>query len=120
MQQPAESFVTDDLTVDMSEFLARFYQAVAQALVIPLRMIVLEELVHGFLHRLLPEEDHAIQALTLQTSHKSLHVCVEVRGSRGELHGVYISLLDNGTERLAELRVAVHDQVPAAKQESVD
>ena len=74
VQQSAESFATLDLAIDATDMHVRFYQPIPQALMVPFRMIVIEELVHGSAHRLLPEEDHAIQALTLQTSHESLHV----------------------------------------------
>ena len=87
MQQPAESFATLDLAIDASDPRVR----------------------------LLPEEDHAIQALTLQASHESFHVCIQIWRSCRKFHGVYISPFENRTERIAELRVAVHDQIPAAE-----
>jgi hypothetical protein len=68
--------VTSDLPVHPADLGARFNQTVAQALVIPFRVIVLEELTHSPPQGLLPEEDHAIQALVLDASHESLHVCI--------------------------------------------
>ena len=78
MEQTTESFVTSDVTVRPANFVARLNQSIAQALVIPFRVIVLEELTNGSSRSFLPEEDHAIQALTLQASHESFHVRIQV------------------------------------------
>ena len=77
-----------------------------------------KELDHGPSKGLLPEEDHATQTLTLDASHKSLDVCIQVR--RPCRQGDRMQRSENRTERLAELRVAIHEQVPRAKQEAVE
>ena len=51
VQQPAEPFVTLDLVIDTPDLRVWLNQTVAQALVVPFRMVVLEELVNGSAHR---------------------------------------------------------------------
>ena len=59
------------------DFLARFDQPIAKSLVIPLSVKVSQELGSGLPQRLLPEEDHPVQALFLQASQESLEMRIQ-------------------------------------------
>src|ERR1019366_6384747 len=78
VQHAAQALAALDLTrvAEMAGLWAD--QLVRQALVIALAVIVGDEILHGCPQRLLPEEDHALQAGLLDAAHKSLRVGVQI------------------------------------------
>lgn len=78
LEQSAKPLSTFDLSVNASDFFTRLNDRVAQSLVIALMLVVLQELIDRIAHRTLPEEDHTIQALVLQTAHEPLNKRIEI------------------------------------------
>jgi len=73
----------------------------------------------GNLQRSLPEEDHALQAFLLRRSHEALEIRIQIWRARRQLYGPYTGLLQDGSERVGEFRVAIHQQIILPAQESV-
>jgi len=92
---------------------------VAQSLVGPFEVIVLDELANRPVERSLTEQDHAVQALLLDRAYESFGEGVAVRSSVGREHGDNPAVLQCPTELLSELAVAVADQQPVGEEESV-
>ena len=82
VQHAAEALASLDVAC-VTE-VARFWadEVIRQALVIALAMIMDDEVLNGCPQRLLPEEDHAIQAGLLDAADKSLRIGVQIRAPR--------------------------------------
>ena len=94
-------------------------QVVLEALMVSLPVIVGEKLANGFPQGVLPEEDHPIEALRFQRSHESLNESVQIRRPGGQPDGFHGGLLKNAAKCLAELGVAIHENVPVTKEEAI-
>ena len=61
-KQSAEPFAACDRALAGTDFILRIEQPIAQALMVPLVVIVFKELADCVVQRPFPEEDHAVQA----------------------------------------------------------
>ena len=64
-QHPAEPFTTANFTLAAPHFFSRPNNPVFEALVIPLLMIMNQELPDGLAQGVLPEKDHSVETLVL-------------------------------------------------------
>lgn len=116
LQQSTEAFVASNrarrsgATVD---------QLILKALMIPLGVVVLNELVADAAKRSLAEQDQLVQALALDGQYESLSVCVQVWRAAGELHGLDAAALGDSKELRGVLGVAIMDQVSLVAKEAV-
>ena len=73
-QNSAQPFATADVALELADLSPRLDDPVLPPLVIPLPMIMSEELPGGLLQRLLAEEDHPVLAFVLDRPHDPLDV----------------------------------------------
>ncbi len=92
---------------------------VGQALVIPLRVIVLHELLNGLPQGCLPEENYAVQSGLLDTADKPLRVRVQVRRLRWQLDRLHARRIKRLQELRRERWIPVVDQAPLAREQSL-
>ncbi len=83
-------------------------------------MIMATEFSDSISKRLLAEEDHLLEAFFLDGSHESLYVGRQVWGPRREPDGINAGLLQDFSKRVAELVVAIYEQVASTQKESVE
>ena len=76
-QHPTETFPALKQAGGAPDFSTRFDQPVVESLMIPLSVKVSQELGSGLPQRLLPEEDHPVQALFLQAAQESLEMRIQ-------------------------------------------
>src|SRR5579859_6356282 len=93
-------------------------QPIAQTLVIPLAMIMLNKLVDGPAHRAFSEQNHPFQAGFLDGSHKAFGVGIQIRRARRQLNGLGSSTLEDLQEFFTEQGIAVMDQVSLPHQKA--
>ena len=65
------------------------------------------------------EENQFVKAFGFQRSEKSLQVCIQVRTLRWQANRLHALASQASTERLAESRIAIHDQALLALDETV-
>jgi hypothetical protein len=85
-EHPAETFGTTNRTGRALDGVLRRDQAVPDALVVPILMVVRREFPSCLPQRSFPEEDHAVEALLLDGPYGSLGVGVQVWRTRGQQH----------------------------------
>ena len=78
LQHPAQPLPTLDRGAGLGNRLLREDQLVVQSLVIALAMIMSDELLNRPAQRLLPKQDHALQAGFLDRPDKALGVGIQV------------------------------------------
>ena len=66
---------------------ARVDEVIAQAVVIPFAVIMLQELTNGLAQWRFAEEDQAVETLFIAASHKALLMSIEVWRSGRQPHG---------------------------------
>ena len=116
-QEAAESFVADDVSIDVHR--TRIDKLVANALVITLGVVVSEEFAESLAERLAPEENHLAQALCLDALYESLSVRIAVWRPRWNLDELDSVVAKDFFELCGELCVAVDDHVSRATKEAV-
>ena len=119
LQQAAEALPAPDLAIYSANFVAGFEKTVVEALVVSAPMVVVEIRGDGLTQHCLAEEDHPAQRFGLEGAEKSLEVRIQIWRSWRKPHALHTFIFEHRTERIAELTVAVHDQVTLAVQESV-
>src|SRR5262245_55282577 len=85
---------------------------------IPLAMKMADVLLQRVTQHVFSEEDHSVQALLTQASPESLQVSVKIGRSRWQAYRLYARVAQSIAEGLAELAVAVHQDITLAGQES--
>lgn len=118
-QDAAQPLAAFDLAAGSANFLARLDQLVVEPLVIALQVVVLQVLIDRLAQRRLAEKNYSRQTFVLDRPHKALEVRVQVRASRRQQDAFRPLVLDGAPKRLAELRVAVHQQILLAVQRAV-
>ncbi len=83
-------------------------------------MVVATELFDSISKRPLAEENHFVEAFFLYGFHESLYVGRQVWGPRREPDGINAGLLQDFAKRVAELVVAIHEQVASTQKESIE
>ena len=119
LEQATESITTFYAASDGVTITGWFNQLIAQSLMVSFGMVMLDVFTHGMLQRPLSEEDHPVEALSLQAPKPAFHVRVQV-GSLGwqqDDFGLGV-LLDKSTHR-DETAVTVHDQMTGIPQEPI-
>ena len=115
-EDPTESFAPADGAVARPR--ERQRNDVAEALVVPLVVIVFDVLANERSQVLLTERDDVPQALGLDRTDEALGVRVQVRASRRKAKQLHVG----GREQRLELgrvqRVPVHDQVASLPEEA--
>ena len=81
-QQSTESFHASNSAEIWPVALARLDQSVVETLMIPLRVIMGDEIAGSPAERPFTEEDHSVETLVFDRSDKSLGVGIEVRRAR--------------------------------------
>ncbi len=119
-EHSAEAFATAHFSVGFAYPVPRFDQAVTQALVAALAVIMGHVRADSSPERTLGEEDHPLEALALNRKHESLGVRVQIRGSDWQAHDVRSGAGENVTKLLRVLPVAIQDQVALLEEESVE
>ena len=117
LQQTAEALPAPDLAIYSANFVAGFEKTVVEALVVSAPMVVVEIRGDGLTQHCLTEEDHPAQRFGLEGAEKSLEVRIQIWRSWRKPHALHTFIFEHRTERIAELTVAVHDQVTLAVQD---
>jgi hypothetical protein len=114
-----EPFATLDLPGNGADLIVRLNDRIGQPLMIPLCVIMLEVRRGSTTQRLLAEEDHSGKRFGFETSHESFDVRIQIGTSRWQQQRFGAFILQNLSERKAELPVAIHDQVTLSIEKSV-
>ena len=77
---------------------------------ISLLVIMCYELSNCLAQGVLAEEYQAVQARFFDGSHKTLRMCIQIRGLRRKLHALYAHTFQNVLELRSEQRIAIVDQ----------
>jgi hypothetical protein len=85
-EHSAEALSASDRSVAMCETAIRNNEQITDALMVPLAMIVDNELPNGLPQRAFSEQNHPLQAGFFDTAHEAFGVAVQVRRSRRQLH----------------------------------
>ena len=94
-------------------------QLIAESLMVPFGMIVLDVFTHGVLQRPLSEENHPVEAFSFQAPKPAFHVRVQVGTLRWQQDDFGLGiLLDKATHR-DETAVTVHDQMTGIPEEPI-
>ena len=83
LQQSTQSRTTSDRSVSASRCRDGEEQLVAEALMIPFMMVVLDELANRSAQRVLAHKNQSVQARFLDRSHEALRVRIEIGGAWG-------------------------------------
>ena len=94
-------------------------QAVVQALVIPLVVVVGDELADGTSQRALADENHALEAGLFDRADEAFGVGIQVRRAGGEPDGPHMGRGECVPHSRTEQRVTVVDKEPHVSQKSV-
>ena len=97
----------------------RLDDLVPQALVVPLPVVVLAELGGRSTQRSLTNQDHPLQTLRLDRSHKPLRECVQIGRAWRQAHRLHAGTFEDRQELFCEQRRPVMDQVSAPAEEAV-
>lgn len=118
-RQAAEVLSVFELALNASYLAPRIDDCVAEPLVIAFFVIMNQVRSCGSTQRLLAEEDHSEQAFFLDTPHEPLDVRRQIRRPRRQTDPVDAFLFQDVAKRSREFRVAIHEQISRAEQESV-
>ena len=108
LQKPTKPFTAWNVAISLPIFLPGFDELVAQALVISFAMIVEQELADSISQRSLTEKDESMEALLLQAQMEPLDLRIQIRTSRWQSHWLHISISQDRSEPIAEIRIPVH------------
>jgi hypothetical protein len=78
-QEAAESLATFDLALRLADFLTWINQLIAQSLMVPLSVIMFQELADSRAKRRLAEEDKPRKGFVLEASHEPFQVWIQIR-----------------------------------------
>ena len=78
-QEAAESLATFDLALRLADFLTWINQLIAQSLMVPLSVIMFQELADSRAKRRLAEEDEPRKGFVLEASHEPFQVWIQIR-----------------------------------------
>jgi hypothetical protein len=87
---------------------------------VPLAMVVSDELGEGAQEPTLPEEDQAVETLLSDRAHETLGVGVGIRRPDGRQHDPHTGALDDTAEVIGPLAVAIADENAVAHQGPID
>jgi hypothetical protein len=87
---------------------------------VPLAMVVSDELGEGAEEATLPEEDQAVEALLPDRAHEALRVGVGIRRPDGHQHDPHAGTLEDLAEAIGPLAIAIADENAVAHQEPID
>ena len=119
VQHPTDPLAALDATAGWRCRRQRQDQAIAEPLVIPLVMVVHDELADGAPQRALADQNHALEAGLLDGVHEALRIGVQVRSAGGESDGRDTGRGECVAHGRTEERVAVMDADPDVPEESV-
>ena len=94
-------------------------EAIAEALVIPLVVVVRDELADGTTQQALTDEHHPLEARFLDGADEAFRVGIQVRGASGEADGGDTRRGERVSHGRTEEWVAVVDEEPHVPEESV-
>src|SRR5262249_50942045 len=118
-QQSAETIATHDGTALMASRWLWSNQLIAEALMIPLRMIMGEVLADDLGEESFTQHERLLEGLFLDGAYKSLAVRIEIGTPRGQEHRFDAAVLQEHIEGLRELGITIVEQVPFAKQKTL-
>ena len=78
-QEAAESLATSDLALRLADFLTWINPLIAQSLMVPLSVIMFQELADSRAKRRLAEEDKPRKGFVLEASHEPFQVWIQIR-----------------------------------------
>ena len=119
LEQTTKSFTAFDFASNRTSITVRLNQLIAESLMIPLTVVMLDVFTNGLLERSPSEEDHTIKALGLETAKPSLHISVQVGTLRWQQDDFGIAVLIEKFAYGDEARVSIDDQMTGVFQESV-
>jgi hypothetical protein len=96
IQQPAKPLAPFHCPDTVNRRSRQNNQPVSQALMIPLKMIMSNEFVHGIPQGTLTKEDHSLQAAFLNTADEPFRVSVQIGLSRWQFHRFNATLSQHG------------------------
>jgi hypothetical protein len=117
-EHPAESLATPDCSASWPP--GRLDEPVAEPLMVPFAMVVLDVLVHGSLERARPEEDHPFETLFLDGADEAFGVRVAVRRPAMGPHDPDARAREGVPEPLREVPVVIADQQPGSREAAED
>ena len=97
----------------------RLNQFVADALMVPLTVVVRHEICNRATKMALPQQDHALEALLLDRPHESFRVRVAVRCPQRRLNDSHALLLEERQHGTTPLSIAIADQHATVSQDPV-
>src|SRR5262249_8968672 len=87
-------------------------QPVAEPLMVPLSVVVCDELIEGAKQLTLAEKDQTVETLRADRAHEALRVSIGIRSLDMRLHDPHSRALNDATESLRPLAVPVADEDP--------
>ena len=118
-QHPAEPVGAVDCTDGRSRTIIGLDQAIIEPLVIPLPVVMRGELASRSPKRPFSEEDHPVETFILDRPDEPFRVGVQVGGTRRQADDLDTGPLQQFSKRGGILRVAIEDDEPLVRQESV-
>ena len=109
LQHATESFTTFDVAITGSSIFARLDQLIAESLMVPFGVLMLDVFTHGILQRPPSKEDHSVEELRFQTAKPSLDVRVQVGALRRQQDDFGIGVLFKVITQGNEAGVSFHD-----------
>ena len=106
-QHPAESLHASNWAETGPGAVAGFDQSVVETLMIPLRVIMGDEVVGSPAERSFTEEDHAVKTLVFDRSDKSFGIGVQVGRARRQADHLDAGIAQETSESRRELRITV-------------
>ena len=98
----------------------RLNQAVAEALVVALAVVMRDEVLSRCAQRTLAKNDQPFQARFFYAPNESLGVRIQIRTPRWQLHGFHASILERTQKRVREQWIPIMDQVMFAREQTLD
>jgi len=85
-------------------------QGVLETLMVPLAMVVRNELGHRSLEVPFAQQNHPVETLLLDRPHEPLRVCIRIRGMKWRLHDPNPRFVQPVAHGGAPLRISIADQ----------
>ena len=118
-EQSAESLAAFDVAGGAADLATWRNEAIVEALVITLPVVMLQELTDSVAKRLLAEEDQAVETLFTDRPHESLEMRIHVRGARWKPYWLNASSFQAAAKSIAEFAVAIHQQIAAVLEKAI-
>src|SRR5260370_40400074 len=119
VQHPAQSLPSPDRSTMRRQTSLGSNEACAEALVSPFLMVMCYELPDRLPQPGLPKKDQSLQARFLDCPHKAFRMGIQVGRTRRKFHRLNSHLREHILELRGEQRVAIMDQIPLPKQQTI-